>query len=295
MLKKLALFLPFALVPLAGALASPVPAQVAAPQRQAGGAARGAEAGQQARLVAALHLQELLGVMHEEGIDYGKQLADQLFPGEDGPGWQAIVRTIYDPAQMRALFEADFAHRLTPEQRAGALAFLTSPLGRRVVGLEISARRALLDPDVENAARARVRQMAKSDDPRLAQLRRFAEVNGLVEANVAGAMNANYAFYIGLADGHAPGLDLDRKTILRDVAAQEDEIRDETRAWIFPFLATAYKPLSDAELNRYIAFSQSPAGRALNRALFASFDVMFDKISRRLGLAAAGMLSQQNL
>jgi hypothetical protein len=294
MLRKLALLLALAAVPLGPWAGHPVAAQVAAPQPLPPTIGP-KQARLQDSLIAALKLPDLISVMHDEGIDYGKQLADQLFPGEDGKSWRATVRRIYAPEAMNKLFEADFNPRLNNIQRKGALEFLTSPLGRRIVALEISARRALLDPDVESAAEARIAQMAARHDPRLAQIRRFARINGLVEANVAGAMNANFAFYSGLAEGHAPGLDLSRNTILSDVSSQQPEVTKETRAWLFPFLVTAYKPLSNAELDRYIAFSQSRSGKALNQALFASFDVMFVHISHELGLAAANVMAGENL
>ncbi|GHE05704.1 hypothetical protein U879_04155 [Defluviimonas sp. 20V17] len=294
MLRTLALLVALAAVPFGPWAASPVAAQVAAPQPLPP-AIGPKQALLQESLVAALRLPDLISVMHDEGIDYGKQLADQLFPGQDGGSWHKTVRRIYAPKQMTKLFEADFSPRLDDNQRKGALEFLTSPLGRRIVAREISARRAMLDPDVEAEAAAQIARMAAHHDPRLAQIRRFARINGLVEANVAGALNANFAFYTGLADGHAPGLDLSRNTILSDVSSQQPEVTKETRAWLFPFLVTAYKPLSNAELDRYIAFSQSASGKALNRALFAAFDVMFVHISHELGLAAASVMAGENL
>lgn len=287
MLRTLALLLAVAAAPV------PALAQVAAPLPPP---ALGIETSKlQQRLLTALKVPDLISVMHNEGIDYGKQLSEQLFPGQDGKSWDATVRQIYDRKAMAKLFEADFNPRLDDGQRRAALDFLTSPLGARIVHLEISARRALLDPETSAAADAQVKKMAAHHDPRLLQIRRFARINGLVEANVAGALNANFAFYSGLVDGHAPGLDLSRDTILSDVTAQQPEVQKETRAWLYPFLVTAYKPLTDAQLNRYIAFSQSKAGRALNQALFASFDVMFVHISHQLGLAAANVLAGENL
>lgn len=279
---------------LALGVAAPATAQVAAPQPLPPplGAQQDAVAD---NLTQALRLPDLIQVMHDEGLDYGQQLAKQLFPGDDDATWKATVRRIYDPKTMMKVFEADFRPRLTDLQRQTAIAFLTTPLGRRIVLLEISARRQLLDPDAETAAEAVVRRMAAANAPRLQMLRRFAQINGLVEANVAGALNANFGFYTGLAEGQAPGFDLSRATILSDVTGQQAEVRKETIAWLFPFLVTAYKPLSDAELKRYIAFSQSPGGRALNQALFASFDVMFVHISHELGLAAANVLAGENL
>ena len=66
-----------------------------------------------------------------------------------------------------------------------------------------------------------------------------------------------------------------------------DEIRRTTTEWVMSFLLLAYQPLSDADLETYIAFSQTPAGQDMNRAVFNAFDQMFIDISRSLGVASS--------
>ena len=83
--------------------------------------------------------------------------------------------------------------------------------------------------------------------------------------------------------------------MLADVWSQESDIRAETEGWLYPFLALAYKPLSDADMQAYLTFSESEASRVMNAAMFAAFDEMFRDISRDLGRAAADMLSGQDI
>lgn len=83
--------------------------------------------------------------------------------------------------------------------------------------------------------------------------------------------------------------------MLAEVWAQEPDIRAETESWLYPFLALAYKPLSDADVEAYLAFSESEAGRAMNAAMFAAFDEVFREISHDLGRAAAEMLSGRDI
>ena len=49
----------------------------------------------------------------------------------------------------------------------------------------------------------------------------------------------------------------------------------------------AYGPLSDAELEGYIALSATREGRSMNLALFAAFDELFRGISFDIGKAAS--------
>jgi len=123
----------------------------------------------------------------------------------------------------------------------------------------------------------------------------FVDANDLVETNVVGAMNANFAFYLGLLDGGAFPQELTVDQILADVWSQEDDIRKNTYEWVYSYLLLAYQPLSDADLQTYIAFSESDEGQAMNTALFAAFDEMYEGISRALGLASSEYMSGQDL
>lgn len=247
---------------------------------------------------AALRLPELMAVMRDEGVDYGSELADQLFPDGDSARWQQIVAEIYASSAIQSRFDDVFAEQLAaaPQDLPVILDFFTGELGARIVGLEIEARRAMLDPASEEAARLGWSALEDSNRGRLRDLRRFEQANNLIEENVAGTMNANLAFYRGLNDGGAfAGERMDEGEILREVQGQEQQVRQETVEWLMPFLALAYHPLSDAELDDYIAFSQTSAGQTLNAALFAAYGAVYAQISRELGLAAGRVLAGQDI
>jgi hypothetical protein len=57
----------------------------------------------------------------------------------------------------------------------------------------------------------------------------------------------------------------------------------------------AYSPLEDAELETYITFAMTPAGQALNRALFTGFGKAYEDISYALGRAVALNMTAQDL
>jgi hypothetical protein len=244
-----------------------------------------------------LRLDEVMAVMRDEGLDYGRDLEAELFPGTGGVRWTGAVGDIYDSDAMLRRFEQVFAPRMAadPEALDATLDFFGSERGQRIVELEIAARRALLDEAVEEVAEARVEEMRRTDDPRLDLITRYAEVNDLIEQNVAGALNSNLAFYRGMVEGGAFEGGLTEDEMLADVWSREGEIRDDTADWLLPFLAMAYDPLSDDDLRAYVAFSETAPGQTLNAALFASFDALFGDLSRDLGRAAAQMISSQDL
>lgn len=245
-----------------------------------------------------LRIPEMIAVMQDEGIAYGDDLEDQLFPGAGGARWDGIVAGIYDEPALLQRFQSAFSARLAADPQAmdQIVVFFATDRGQRILSLEIAARRALLDEAAEEAAAVSVDDMRARDDPRLALLERFAAANDLIEQNVSGALNANFAFYQGMSDGGAfDAAKMTEADMLADVWSQEPEIRAETESWLYPFLALAYEPLSDADLQAYLAFSESGASRAMNAAMFAAFDEVFREISRDLGRAAAEMLSGQDI
>jgi hypothetical protein len=262
---------------------------------QAGDAAVAVERAEFTELWQALRLSEVIAIMSREGLAYGAELGDDMFPTRAGASWQTAIARIYDPARMEREFRAGVAGALETADIAPMLAFFDSPDGRHITGLEISAREAMLDEAVEEASREAAQTLKDRNAPLYEAISDFVAANDLVDMNVAGAMNANLAFYSGLAAGSAFGQEMTESEILSDVWAQEPDIRAETEIWIYSYLALAYRPLPEGMLAEYTRFSRSDAGRVLNAALFAAFDTLFVRISHDLGAAAAARMVGEDL
>lgn len=244
-----------------------------------------------------LKIGEVIGILHDEGLAYGKTLDSHMLSDQGGARWEASVEHVYDVTRMRQIFDTAFAAQLQdqPTVIAAARTFLASALGQRILALETEARRTLMDDAAEDAARLRYQEMEAADAPRLRQIRRFAEVNDLVETNVVGALNSNLAFLRGMAAAGAFGTDMTEDDMLSEVRGQEAGVRHETEDWLFPYLTLAYSSLSDDELASYIAFSESAEGKMLNIAMFAAFDKVFTAVSFDLGRAAAVQMRGQDI
>jgi hypothetical protein len=243
----------------------------------------------------ALGMPEIIEVMREEGVEYGETIREDLLQGQGGAGWTAIVSDIYDSDAMSREMLGAFESRLDGVPLDPLLEFFESERGQRIVELEVGARRALLSDEVEAAAEAAAAELPQVRPDRFTLLSDFVAANDLVESNVMGAMNSNYAFYMGLMSGNAFGADLSESEILSDVWGQEEQIRADTEQWVYSYLALAYDPLSDEDIEAYIALSRTEAGRALNLALFGAFDDLFVDISRRLGEGAARFLVGEDI
>ena len=240
-------------------------------------------------LYEALGLPRIVAVMQAEGIAYGEAMAGDLFAGRAPEQWDDTVRTIYDVDWMEERVLANLRTELDGADVGTMLEFFVTEPGRTIVSLEVAGREALLDEAVEAAAGEAAREAEGT--PRMDLIGEYIAANDLVENNVSGALNANYAFYRGMVQGGAFEPVLTEDEILSQVWAQEPQIRASTDEWLRSFLNLAYAPLEDADLQAYIAFSRSPAGREMNAALFNAFDPMFDEVSRALGLGAARYLA----
>lgn len=290
----------FAILALTAVAPLPVMAQVAAPpgavQQVLPGTGLAQTAPELRALFSAMGLYDVFDIMSAEGRDAAPNLEDDLFAGQGGGAWIAAVASIYAADRLIADFEAAVPRAgFTPETMTALTAFFDSDLGARIVAGEVAARRAFLDPQIKDAATELARERAAQNDPRLALLTEFITVNDLVDRNVTGALNSNFAFYSGLSQAGAFTDEIPEELMLAEVWAQEAEIRSDTLEWLFAYQLLAYEGLSDEEMRAYIALSQSPAGQTLNSALFAAFDVMFEAVSRDLGRAAAGFVAGQDL
>jgi hypothetical protein len=262
-------------------LAAPAAAQDVPPSQEA--------------LFEALQLDRVVALMREEGVEQGLELADDLFPGQGGAGWRLSVERVYDEGAMRQRLLDGVSTALEGEDVDAMTDFFASPRGKRIVELELSAREAMAEEEVDEAARAAWSLLPEEDHERALRIERFVAVNDLVEENVEGALNANLAFMRGMNDGGAFLEPLPEEDLLVDVWAAEPEIRAEMEGWLGAFLSLAYEPLEDADLDAYIAFSETEEGQALNRALFEGFDAMYEGMSLELGRSAAAQMVGQDI
>ena len=244
-----------------------------------------------------LKIDALIAVMRTEGLANGKEMEADLFPGQDGAAWDVVVSRVYDTTRLHQIFDAALTKALQndPATQAAMRDFFGTPLGQHILALEIDARKTLLDDKATEAAAKLWGKALNAKTPRAKQINRFAEINDLVESNVMGALNGNLAFYRGMNAAEAFAHPMPEADMLAEVWSQETDVRRDTTEWLFPFLMLAYQPLSDKELGKYIAFSETPAGQKANRAMFVAFDAMFVQVSKELGQSAGRLMAGQDI
>ena len=231
-----------------------------------------------------LGIADMIAVMQLEGASYADDLNNDLLGGQGGALWHSQIRSIYNADRMSEVVRAALA-TLPDDDLRRINVFYGSDLGTQVIGLEIAARKAMLDKDLETLARDAYARAEAENPASVLPLQQLEQAGDMIERNVSGALTANYRFYRAMVDGGA--FEMSEDDILRETWAQEDDIRADTASWLMGYLMLSYQPLGAADFDAYLAFTGSPEGRALNAAIFDGFNAMYGDISYALGRAVA--------
>lgn len=243
-------------------------------------------------LVDVLKLPEAAVILSEEGLAQADELNKDMLNGQGGAGWAMQVSRIYEPALMVERVRTELEQQLTGDDLEEVITFYASTKGTEIIELENAARRAIQDQAVEDAARGQFTDLDGRNDPRQLLIEEYIATGDMISRNVTSALNSNYQFLRGMVDGDA--FEMSESEMLKDAAGEMEESMRDTREWLNGFLLLAYHPLSDDDLRAYIAFAKTPAGEALNRALFDGFGKAYEDISYALGQAVArNMLAEE--
>lgn len=250
------------------------------------------------RIWQGLDLGTMMPILRDEAVREAARLEEEGLIQGSGAPWPAVVAHIHDAQRLEEMFRAgavDALDRVNGQRLDAGLRFYEEGLGRRLVGLETAARRVLLDEKAEAEALEAFQRAFDQDAPRAEQILRLIDRADLVAPNVASGLNASIAFSRGFADGGGFDMPLTDEQAMAEPWAQQDQIEVDATEWLQGFLMTAYAPLSDAEMESYIAYATSPEGQALAQVLFAAFDRVFAQTSYDMGLAAALRLQGRQL
>lgn len=235
-------------------------------------------------LMDALRMPDLVQALREEGLGDAQDINATMLNGQGGALWLDQVSQLYAPGPIEDAFFNALKNGMDDDALNGAVQFFDSDRGQRITALEIAAREAMMDAAVEEAASEGFAALA-DDDPHFLLVSEFVAISDLMELNVALTMSASYQFTRGLADGGL--LEMTEDQILAQVWQSEPSLREEAKGWLYGYFLLAQQPLALDDLEAYVAFAESPAGRALNAALFAGYEAVFTDIAYGLGRAVA--------
>lgn len=196
-------------------------------------------------------------------------------------GAERALRRAYAAATLEEAVLADLAGRYDERKAEGVRAWLRSPLGGRIARLEAESATTEGARAMEEFAVAL--QQTPPRPERLALEQRFEEAMGSTESMV----ELTLATSLGIAIAMDAALPPERRSGSEKLRAGVAERRRELRAMLRPvslvgFLFT-YRELSDAEIESYVAFAETDAGRWYVQAMKGALVEAIDAAS--LGLA----------
>lgn len=234
------------------------------------------------RLLDAMGVPGLLRAFAEDGRQAAQDLDAGFLGGQGGDVFAETVRRLHDPARLEPGLRASFASAIDPQVARQALVYFESDQGQRIAEVEVQAREAMVDDDVEAQVKAAT---SEADD----RVLRLLSARNLVDRNTDISVAAQIAFFEGLVA--AGGL----SDQAPDVDGRRGIISEDTRAWLTGYYMLVASVIEPNDLDTYIAFWETDVGRAVDEALYVAFEEAYVALSFGLGQAVGRLLPQNEL
>lgn len=225
--------------------------------------------------------------------DFGNMLAAS--PGRSGVGderfrgiWEKCASAAFGREELNRRLEESLAAGLSEEEIAGIGAFLASPVGQKLAGLERATREIAPDRQIETLAKGKTLYFALPEARRL----RYDEVMELSGADVGIAMlgESLRGMALGLHLSAKGDIELSWDEIDAEVTAKlaglKESLVDATRST----LAYTYAGLSDDELAAYLDFLRAPATRKFYSTVTAAIGTIIEETMFDIGQDVAARL-----
>ena len=230
------------------------------------------------RLYDALHLEKIVKILHDEGVEDALESGkNYLGLDYDAASFEKAVNKIYRLEMMDNFMRNGLVEALPKAKAEAALRFFSKGLGAQAALLETSARSAISYEEVKVSAIQLAKELKSANTVRYLMLEKNIKDLELVELNMTGAFSAQYAFLSNLSA--LADMPLTKGDIVALLLESEDEMRQEIVDWLMGFMHMAYTPLSDEELKTYLSFLSSSDGKVLNKTLFYIFNDLAVKTS----------------
>ena len=199
-----------------------------------------------------------------------------------------VMASVFAPDRMRREFVRRFDAELAVADQEQALVWLRSPLGRRLTALEEASGEPA---EAERLEREALAFAATLPEARLARMNRLAAALKIGDSAAALLSHLTLAIVYG-AVMTVPGADPEMLQPLRKrFEEQRPKAAKELELRYAAFFADVYRNVSDEDMDAYIGFSESEAGRRYHAASIVAFEEVFLRaaldMGRQMGESAA--------
>ena len=223
-------------------------------------------AGPAAPSPAMLEFMQLSG-LHQQlewmAVNTRSQLQAQLgaLEAEERASVDRVAAVAFSADRLQSLVRESLSARVDDAKITQAAGWFRTTTGRKITAAEIAAAMPQAQEDIAKFARAR--RTNPIEPKRLERLQRLEEAAGTSEFS----FDLLVAVAEGMRRGAEPYLPVERRRALgsgdKHIASAKPKAVEELRATTLVGLEFAYRDISDADLDAYLAFLSSPGGRAL--------------------------------
>jgi hypothetical protein len=208
----------------------------------------------------------------------------QQLAAEDLGRLRRAVASAYSASSLRPLLRAELAKTLSPAEISAALAWLDSPTGRKLAGLEEKASM----PEAQRRLEAASHGSAPPISAARAQI-----LNDLITATRADEIGASLLIETaaGVTEGAALFTPGDSRAAVaaarRELEARRGEVVAAMRDQSTLAFSLVYAEANDAELTALLGFARSPAGARYHDVSARAFASTLAQAAKQLGGALA--------
>jgi hypothetical protein len=192
----------------------------------------------------------------------------------------------YAPDRLRQEFRTYIGRDLSREDEREVIGWLDSDLGKRITRIEEDASKVDAAAEREKAAPGILASLSAERAQRFAALVkaiRMGEVSAELMINTT--LGVAYGFAFATPNADLAGLE----KLKRQLEAQKPQLVELLARRSAADFAVIYRALSDAELDRYVGFMQTEAGRHYHDVTSAALDAVLSRASVNIGTELAAM------
>lgn len=220
------------------------------------------------------------------GMDQARERQPQLSQEQH----EALIRSLsaFDASELLPVVQKRIETSLTNADAKAALAWLDSPLATKITAMEEAASTPEALADMQKA-------IANQPDNsiRVAKLKRLDQATKVTELSADMMMNAQIAVLTAMTAGLPPAQRPSVKDIKKQMDAHRAQIRTPLAEQTLASFLYTYRDLTDAEIDRYIAFAESRSGRKYHAALIGGMNDAMLQASTKMGAALSPLLTKQ--
>jgi len=241
----------------------------------------------------ALQMDRVNEIIRVEGIRDAQGTGEAYLSANSVERFVDQAKSVYQLDIMEKDFKRLMTENLSTSDANEILLFYRRPIGKIASELEVSARVAISETEIEEMAKTKLKEAKALKNTRLDEIESVIKTLELVEQNLIGAYAAQFAFMYELSKLGV--IELSRQEMIDIITNDEEKLKGEILEWLMAFSHMAYAPMSDEEFSVYNDFSKSDLGIALNRALFSVYNEMAKDQSQSLANILGEFMKSEDL